>query len=708
MDWYTRALGVQRAAIGERHPDTIVALNNYAFVLEQIGLLDEAASLHAEALRLRGEVLGERHPDRIGSLVNNALIVREQGRTQEAEQLLEEALQLGREMLGDQHPVTLIAMRVYAAVLTETGQEGRALPLFRELATSTRARVVDLSDQGLRGMAQQQRELADRQMVETFYADGLYDALGEEGTTPQGLAAEALEALQMATAGSTSRAVAEAAAARFAAGLGLEELVQERQQLAREWTAIEGALVQSRVEGAAADATRQELRDSLDAIDARLAEIDAQLEEEAPEYFAVLNQQAVTLEELRGVLGEEEAALFLVPTIYGTQIMAVTDENIRWSRGAWNNEEVAAAVAELRNGLEVDATSGILPRFDLDLAHNLYMNLFFDVESLVDDKSRIYVIAGGELSRLPLGTLVTREPPEGADPDDPEVLRSMEWLSDRYALVQLPSLQSLVFIRSFAGAADANEDVGFTGFGAPVLAGESHLRGARSGALASLDAASLASAIRGASGKPLMDPKALRRLSSLPGTQVELQMVGEALQADDSALFLAERMTEPAIRNADLSQTRILHIATHGFTSEESGDAAEPGLVFTPPEEAMPENDGYLAASEVVGLDLSSAEWVILSACNTASPSGRPGETGLSGLAQAFFYAGAESMLVSHWPVFDDIAPVLTVETLRRTQAGQPRAEALQAAIRKVRNDPQLDAAHPAVWAPFALVGEGR
>jgi CHAT domain-containing protein len=97
-----------------------------------------------------------------------------------------------------------------------------------------------------------------------------------------------------------------------------------------------------------------------------------------------------------------------------------------------------------------------------------------------------------------------------------------------------------------------------------------------------------------------------------------------------------------------------------------------------------------------------------LSACNTAAPSGQAGETGLSGLAQAFFYAGAQSMLVSHWPVFDDIAPELVLKTLSLSQAGLPRAEAFQQAMREVRNDPQIDAAHPAIWAPFVLVGEGR
>lgn len=65
-------------------------------------------------------------------------------------------------------------------------------------------------------------------------------------------------------------------------------------------------------------------------------------------------------------------------------------------------------------------------------------------------------------------------------------------------------------------------------------------------------------------------------------------------------------------------------------------------------------------------------------------------------------------LLVSHWPVFDDIAPLLTVEALKRSEAGQPRPEAMQAAMREIRMNPELDAAHPVVWAPFTLVGEGR
>jgi hypothetical protein len=77
---------------------------------------------------------------------------------------------------------------------------------------------------------------------------------------------------------------------------------------------------------------------------------------------------------------------------------------------------------------------------------------------------------------------------------------------------------------------------------------------------------------------------------------------------------------------------------------------AEPALVLTPPAAPAPDNDGLLTASKIATLKLN-ADWVVLSACNTAAGDGTSDAGGLSGLAKAFFYAGARSLLVSHWEV---------------------------------------------------------
>jgi CHAT domain-containing protein len=130
-----------------------------------------------------------------------------------------------------------------------------------------------------------------------------------------------------------------------------------------------------------------------------------------------------------------------------------------------------------------------------------------------------------------------------------------------------------------------------------------------------------------------------------------------------------------------LAQYRILHFATHGATAGQLSPAAEPGLILTPPAEASPADDGYLSASEIAGLKLD-ADWVILSACNTAAGEGSDAEA-LSGLARAFFYAQARALLVSHWEVNSD-ATVKIITTAMREMSKHGRigrAEALRRAM---------------------------
>jgi CHAT domain-containing protein len=135
----------------------------------------------------------------------------------------------------------------------------------------------------------------------------------------------------------------------------------------------------------------------------------------------------------------------------------------------------------------------------------------------------------------------------------------------------------------------------------------------------------------------------------------------------------------------------------------------EPALVMTPPDSPKgADDDGLLTASEVALLKLN-ADWVILSACNTASGD-KLGAEALSGLARAFFYAGARSVLVSHWPVYSDAAAQLLDKTFAelRNNKTMGRSEALRRAMVNLIEDArQEDNPHPAIWAPFSLIGEG-
>jgi CHAT domain-containing protein len=177
-----------------------------------------------------------------------------------------------------------------------------------------------------------------------------------------------------------------------------------------------------------------------------------------------------------------------------------------------------------------------------------------------------------------------------------------------------------------------------------------------------------------------------------------------------------ERNLKALSREGKLAHYKVIHFATHGLLSGESEAIlkakAEPALILTPPKEGTPEaelaeDNGLLTASEVAQLELD-ADWVILSACNTAA-----GETGdaeaLSGLARAFFYAKARALLVSHWPVSSDAAVKLTTKTFSELKSHSEigRAEALRRSMVELIQHGSPEYAHPAMWAPFVLVGEG-
>lgn len=724
---FARVLDARERLLGREHPDTLESLSGLAANYEDLGRYADAEPLYKRAVAANEIVLGKEHPYTLTSVNNLAGNHARQGRYGDAELLFARVLEARERILGKEHPATLGAYsNLTATLLSDAKSASRAIGPARALLARIRARRSS-TDTSEFANAQNMRET--KRHVDDFisFVELAWIAVERGTESRRAVQTEAFTALQDSIAGMAGKAMGQMAVRRAAEGqgAGLGALVRQRQDLADLWGTNASQFGEAAAgTGPVALARRATLTHARQRIEGEMDRIDARLRAQFPQYFALVRPEPIDVAATQSLLGLDEALLLAVQNDLGTHVIAVSKTDMKWVRSEWTSERVAGAVKRLL--WDVGADSGVSAEdaakwekeggpgypYDRKTAFALYQQIVAPVEAVLAGKRQVFVATGGVLTSLPFGILVT-EPPQGAD-GDPQTLRNTKWFADAHALVAIPSVQSLQMLRNSATAVRAGStaaDAGFAGYGDPTLDGEALFRGAKSGRGRSTQSVFRPGLSR--SGAAVANVDALRSLARLPGTATELEGMRVALSAPVSAVHLQQAATEAAIRSADLSNVQVLALATHGLMAGELAGAVEPGLVFTPPAQASDQDDGYLTASEVSAMKLN-ADWVILSACNTAAGDGSEGAPGLSGLARAFFYAGARNLLVSHWPVRDDVAARLTVDTIRR-QEGDPklsRAEAFQQAMRAIRSEASHDSAtdtwaHPNAWAPFSLIGDG-
>jgi CHAT domain-containing protein len=564
---------------------------------------------------------------------------------------------------------------------------------------------------------------------------------------------------QMPSAASVS--LAQMSARRIRDAGPLARLVRERQDLVLEWQDRDKRLFERLLRGAGADAKdRIADRERLGEIDRRIADLDRTLARDFPEYATLTNPPPLSMSDVQALLRDDEALVAFVETPIQEQVwvwvISRTDRGMAVSNVG--SDALAERVAALRCGVDaldwVDPTgwpaetaaererktrqearyrrcrtlhprydgSGTLP-FDANQAHALYKVLLGNMEKEIAGK-RLLIVPSPSLTLLPFNALVTA-PPDTGVPSDVQGYRSVKWLGTRQAITILPSIGSLAALRRNVRPTRASK--AWIGFGNPLLDGDANDREQRQLAAEArvrqrcgpaaprlrLTARGLrAAAIGDVFAGSLADVAQLRRQTPLPETIEELCDVAKQLGASDEEVWLGARATETAIKGLSarglLDDYATIHFATHGLVAGALKGAAEPALMLTPPAKASEEDDGLLTASEVTQLKLD-ADWVVLSACNTAAGDAEGAEA-LSGLARAFFYAGARSLLVSHWEVESDAAVALTTQAFAaiKENPGIGRAEALRRSMLALVSDTRsVRNAHPSVWAPFVLVGEG-
>jgi CHAT domain-containing protein/tetratricopeptide (TPR) repeat protein len=670
-------------------------------VLQQVVTLDRQSGTYANsALYLR-----------LLAVVNVRL-----GRADVAERALNDMVRVADLAGGEGSRYALQYRNLQAAVLLNANRpeaaERAARATWRAYEDRSGIPVNDRTSQFA-----QQAYIGDTALL---FASSVWETEGKRPLSPA-RAREVFEAMQDQTVSASSNALA-AGGARIAAGeAGLGDLAGGWLDAQEAIAALDQRILGLLDAGAAGGGERARLLELRRQEDARRAAAEAGLRARYGNFFDLLRPSRLSLADAQAAIGEDEALVVLTPGMpivnaYATHmgfVFVVTREGAAWARVGVAPTQLADEIAQLHASLQAGgstrapglgnaqgAVSGARG-YDRARANRLYEALFGapQIEALLRSKTRWTLAPEGILLSTPFAALVTQAPSGGAGGDtDPAALRATHWLGLERTLAITPSMSAL---RAQRGPVPANADqrISFFGLGDPAFDGQP-------GASRGLE---MRAFFRGGSA----NVEAVRALPRLPGTRSEIERLAQAFGASRADYVLDVVATESELnrRNADgrLARANVIAFATHGLMAGDlSGSLAEPALALSPPGEASESDDGLLTASEAARLRLS-ARWVILSACNTAAGE-RPDAEGLSGLARAFFYAGARTLLVSQWPVNDTAAERLTTRAveLQRTE-NISTAEAMRRSMRELVDDRSRDGegrsfAHPSAWASFILV----
>lgn len=444
--------------------------------------------------------------------------------------------------------------------------------------------------------------------------------------------------------------------------------------------------------------------------------IRKKIEDKFPAYAELVNPKPATIALVKKQLATDEV---LVSWYFGDKesfVWAVSkNEPVQFHRLAITRSDMAQIVTRLRLALDPSmATLNDIPKFDVALAHQLYEKIMAPVHGALTGKKVLLTVPHGELGQLPLSLLVT-QPYKGQNQfADFAEYRQVDWLIRDISVAQLPSATALVTLRNTPKFNRVRKP--FAGFGDPYFS-ESQAREAAAQSSQMVASRGVGFNQRSKPNTRGVNSAQLSLLPRLPDTADEIVQIGSELGADlDKDIFLNQRANVAQVLKTDLSDRQVVMFATHGLVPGDLDGLTQPALALTNPAvSGESEGDGLLTLDKILTLRLN-ADWVILSACNTALGDGA-GTEAVSGLGRAFFYAGARALLVTNWPVDSQSATLLTSEMFHflKNKPNLTKPEYLRLSMlhmiehlgaKDEKGKDMYAYAHPLFWAPYVLVGD--
>ncbi len=700
--YYEKAITGTKSNSRKLSVEFLSVRNNLALLLANQRNYREAEALARENLNGATKKYGSAHAIVYGMTASLGRILRQRGSYREAEPLLRKALSGREKLYGRQHPTTLSTVSEIGRTLFGRGSHRKAEALLRRAYDGFRKSLGDSHAETLENLdhlAKVLRAQAKHKVAFELFTSGLAalpDHFAQQGSSLRSKAdvlpldiagflvhadkfrgrvknadVRSFEAQGWWTFSSLDKALTDVSV-RFAAdGKRTSKAVRQYQDARDRLNAERINLLNGRKSASArrvASAT------------AAFKKSQRTIETLFPSFAAHAVQRSLTLKEARALLKNGEVLLTFAVVGKRAYGWLVSRRHLEFKL-LDKDGRLGGLIEELRRSLDMGVEAsrravssdcalqtsepGLEDRvFDRCLSKEVYDLVVRPFENRLKGAQRLVIVPDDSLETIPFAVMAGHSDVDGTP----------HYLIEDYEIVVLPNTGSLRALRGTTRKSTARKQP-FLGV-APVRFSEIMKR-----------------------------TKTSVQIADLPGTENEIRTIAAKLNTRKENVLVGSVASEASIKKAKLDRFRIVSFATHGLLAEQTelvtgGRIAEPSITLVPGNDT---EDGLLTASEVMGLKLD-ADWTVLSACNTAA--GEDGSArGLSGLARAFFYAGSQSLLVSHWPVSDLASVTLMSRTIPSFATGRAtRSGALRNAMLHMMG--RREFSHPFFWAGFSVIGD--
>jgi CHAT domain-containing protein len=720
----TRALAILEAAGLTEQNAYSELLNNLGVLSREQGKVDQAAQYYERALAIQEKRYGPDSPS-ISMVLNNlGSVARQRKDYPAAEKYYLRSLEIKEKHLGPEHPEYAAVLMNLANVYASEGDYGkaldthlRALKIFeKDLEPGENAPVVSLANVARNYAALGDFKNANKfqsQMESAVESDIVLNlAIGSERQKLTYLSSSFLTArtdrtvsLNLQLEPDSPQAAATAATVLVQRKGRVLDAITDTLGLLRKHSSAEDQALLDQLKETSTQLARlvlrggqglspEEYRQTLRQLQEKKEKLENTISHHSDEFRA--QSQAVTLAAVQAAVPAETGLVeFVTYRPFNPKAQTDAEEFSGLHYAAYVlHRNAAPKGVDLGEAKAIDALVEKLraalrepTRDDVrTLAQSLGEKVFQPLQSLVSSDKRVLISPDGQLNLVPFEALL----------DD-----QGRYLVERFSITYLSTGRDLLRMQLPRPSQSAPVLVADPSFGEPALVATAAMPKTKPGSART----ARRSVITGTDFSSLY-------FAPLEGTKAEARSIHALFP--DAQVLTGEQASESALEQ--LNAPKILHIATHGFFLEDKGQKAAAATVS--PENPLlrsglalsganlvkdGKGDGILTALEASNLNLWGTKLVTLSACDTGVGEVKDRE-GVYGLRRSFFLAGAETLVMSLWPVSDYVTREMMTNYYGGLKHGLGRGEALrQAQLAMLKRKGRE---HPFYWASFIQSGE--